>query len=129
MRRNRSRVTNGRNLLPTVDARSVWGRLLRDSYQAMLAHCGGADYVSEPKRMASRRSAVLETELCFLKDKMARIRGEGGEPDPALLDLYGRLCGQQKRQNEVVGYERTQRDVTPSLSRYLEGKAAEKADA
>jgi hypothetical protein len=90
----------------------VWGRLLRDSYQAMLAHCGGADIISEPKRMASRRSAVLETELCFLEDKMARIRAAGGEPSSDLLDLYGRLCGQQKRQNEVVGYERTARTIS-----------------
>jgi hypothetical protein len=83
----------------------------------MITHCGGDDYVSEPKRMASRRAAVLETELIHLEDKMARIRQEGGEPDDRLLDLYSRLAGTQKRVNEVVGFDRTQRDVTPLSTR------------
>jgi hypothetical protein len=102
--------------LPTVDARSVWGRLLRDNYQAMIVHCGGSDFISEPRRMASRRVAVLETELCFLEDKIARIRMEGGEPESHLLDLYARLAGQQKRQCEQIGYERTARDITPDIT-------------
>jgi hypothetical protein len=89
----------------------------------LLSHCGGVEIISEPKRMASRRSAVLETELVHLEAKMARTREEGGEPDPDLLDLYGRLCGQQKRQNEIVGFERTARDITPDLKTYLAQKA------
>jgi hypothetical protein len=122
---NRSRITNGRELLPSVDLRGVWGRLLRDNYHAMVAHCGGADTISEPQRMASRRVAVLETELCFLEDKMARIRQEGGEPQPNLLDLYARLAGQQKRQNEIIGLDRHQRDVTPSLRELIQTRTAE----
>jgi len=124
---NRSRITNGQSLLPSVDLRSVWGRLLRDTYQAMVSHCGGPDYISEPRRMASRRSAVLETELVFLEDRMARLRQEGKEPDPTLLDLYARLAGQQKRQNEAVGYDRQQRDITPSIEEYSRMVAAQDA--
>ena len=114
---NQTRITNGKQLLPTVDGRTVWARLVKDTFEAMVEHCGGQDYISEPKRMASRRAAVLETELCFLEDRMARIRQEGGEPDAALLDLYGRLAGHQKRANECVGFERTQRDVSPTAAR------------
>jgi hypothetical protein len=76
--------------------------------------------------MASRRAAVLETELCYLEDKIARIRGEGGEPDERLLDLYGRLCGQQKRQCEITGFDRTQKPV-PSLREYLLKERAQRA--
>jgi hypothetical protein len=127
-KKHRSRVTNGKRLLPSVDSRSVWGRLLRDSYTAMINHCGGPDIISEPRRMASRRVAVLETELCFLEDKMARIRGEGGEPDANLLDLYARLAGQQKRQNELVGYDRVAKDITPTLAEIIDGTVEESSD-
>lgn len=52
----------------TVDGRSIWARLFRDSYLALLAHCGGADAVSDTKRMAARRVACLEAELIHLED-------------------------------------------------------------
>jgi hypothetical protein len=115
---HRSRVTNGAALLPSVDGRSIWARLMRDTMAAMFAHCGGENRVSEAKRLAIRRIAALEAELIFLEDKFARTRGEGGEPDAADLDLYGRLANGQRRHLEAVGWDRTQRDVTPSLAAY-----------
>ena len=120
----RSRIGNGSSLLPSVDGRSVWARLMRDTYAAVLTHCGGADYVSETKRMAARRIAALEAELVHLEDKFARARADGAQPDTADLDLYGRLANGQRRHMEAVGWERTARDVTPSLATYLEGKPA-----
>jgi hypothetical protein len=110
---NRSRIAKGLDLLPTVDNRTIWASILRDTLNAMIEHCGGPDAISEPKRMAARRSAVLETELLHMEDKIAAIRASGGEPEERLLDLYGRLAGHQKRQCEAVGYERQQRDITP----------------
>ena len=114
---HRARVTNGRRLLPTVDGRSIWARILSDTLEAMVTHCGGPDLISEPKRMASRRASVLEVELVHLEDRMARIRAEGGEPDPTILDLYSRMAGTQKRMCEVVGFERQARDITPASLR------------
>ena len=76
----RSRVSRGLDLLPDIDGRSHWARLMRDTLDALIAHCGGQDTISEPKRMMARRAACLETELIFLETKFATIRAEGGEP-------------------------------------------------
>ena len=59
----RSRVTAGLDLLPSIDGRSHWARIMRDTYHAMLAHAGGADHVPETKRLLARRIACLESEL------------------------------------------------------------------
>ena len=56
----RSRLTNGRDLLPGVDGRSTWARLLRDVSSAMYVHLGGEDRISEPQRMLVRRVACFE---------------------------------------------------------------------
>ena len=111
--KTRARLTNGVGLLPTVDGRSVWARLMRDTLSAMLHHLGGEDYASEPQRMLSRRVAALEAELIFLEDKFASTRLEGGEPDTEALDLYSRMASAQRRMLEAVGLKRVPRDVTP----------------
>jgi hypothetical protein len=117
----RSRVTAGLTLLPSVDGRSHWARIMRDTYLGLLTHAGGADYVSETKRLMARRVAACEAELIHLEDKFATIRTEGGEPKISDLDVYGRLAGQQRRCLEALGWDRTPRDVTPppDLDTYL----------
>jgi hypothetical protein len=118
-RRVRSRVSNGSRLLPSCDGRSTWARIMRDTFSSLVAHCGGADVISETRRLASRRTSVLESELCFLEDKFAKLRAEGSEPDASTLDLYGRLADRQRRLSESLGWDRTPRDVTSDLSVYL----------
>jgi len=119
----RSRITNGSALLPTVDGRSIWARLMRDSLAALVTHCGGGDYISETLRATCRRAAALEAELIHLEDKFARCRADGDEPDAATLDLYGRLADRQRRLHEVLGWQRTPRDVTPTLEQYTAERA------
>jgi len=125
----RCRVTNGSSLLPTVDGRSVWARLMRDQLAALVAHCGGVDYISEPLRATCRRAAALESELIHIEDKLARTRADGDEPDAATLDLYGRLADRQRRLHEVIGWQRTPRDITPSVDAYARQVAGERAPA
>ena len=120
----RSRITNGKDLLPSVDGRSVWARLYRDVYSAMLSHVGGADYASEPKKAIARRIATLEAELIHLEDGFAQDRAGGKTPEAAALDLYSRLANGQRRMFEAVGYDRTMIDATTSLSRYIGGEAS-----
>ena len=116
----RSRVTAGLTLLPSIDGRSTWARIMRDTYHAMLAHAGGADYVSETKRLMARRVAACEAELIHLEDKFACARAGGGEPNTTDLELYGRLTGQQRRCLEALGWDRTARDITgPTLGQLL----------
>jgi hypothetical protein len=125
----RSRLTNGVAILPTVDGRSVWARIMRDTLNAMLVHVGGEDYATEPQRMLSRRVAALEAELIFLEDGFARRRSEGGAPDTADLDLYSRMASAQRRLLEAVGLGRVARDVTPDPLTYAADFAARRRAA
>jgi hypothetical protein len=43
----RTRITNGKTLLPTASGSSIWARLVRDTMANLMAHCGGADMASE----------------------------------------------------------------------------------
>jgi phage shock protein A len=114
----RSRLTNGRDLLPSVDGRSTWARLMRDSLAAMMTHLGGEDYVTEPQRMLSRRAAAMEAELIHLEDAFARARSEGRAPEMEALDLYSRMSSAQRRVLEAIGLGRVARDVTPDPLTY-----------
>jgi hypothetical protein len=114
----RSRMSNG-TLLPTTDGRSTWARYMRDTLASLVAHCGGDEVVSETKRLAARRVAVLESELVFLEDRFAQLRAAGDEPEASMIDLYARVANQQRRLAEALGWERTARDVTPSIEQFI----------
>lgn len=126
--KGRSRLSNGR-LLANVDGRSTWARLMRDTLASLVVHCGGVDVVSETKRLAARRVAVIEAELVFLEDKFAQLRAAGDEPDAAAIDLYARVANQQRRLSEALGWERRARDVTPSLNQFITNTTAASAQA
>jgi hypothetical protein len=113
-KRQRSRVRNGKVLL-TTDQRSVWARIMKDTYRALLVHCGGEDQVGETMRLMCRRVAVLESELCFLEDSFAKIRAQDGAPNDQKIDLYGRLADRQRRLAEG---HRQMKDL-PSLDDHL----------
>jgi len=119
-RHGRTRISNGNQLLPYIDGRSIWARLLRDTYRGLLVHCGGEGMVSETQRLVARRIGVLEAELVHMEDSFAHIRAAGGVPDPAAVDLYGRLADRQRRLADPLGWQRTPRDVTPSVQEYLQ---------
>jgi hypothetical protein len=111
---NRSRITNGSALLPSVDGRSIWARLFRDTFDGLVAHCGGPSVVSETMRATARRAAALEAELVHLEDSFALARQNDQAPPTHDLDLYGRLADRQRRLHEVLGWQRGARDVSPT---------------
>jgi len=116
----RSKITNGSgSLLPTNDGRSLWARIRRDTIHSLIAMCGGADQVSETKSLAARRVGTLEAELVFMEDSFAAIRDKGGEPNPQVLDLYGRLADRQRRLSDPLGWQRVPKNVGPSLGQLL----------
>jgi hypothetical protein len=117
--RQRSRIANGSMLLPTTDGRSIWARLMRETFESLLVHCGGAGMASETQRIIARRVGVLEAELVYLEDTFAKIRAAGGAPDDAKLDLYGRLADRQRRLADPPGWSRTPRNLPPTLDQYL----------
>src|SRR5690242_5250062 len=68
----RSKIANGSgSLLPTTDGRSLWARIRRDTYRAIVQMCGGDDMVSETQTLMARRVGTLEAELVFIEDKFA----------------------------------------------------------
>lgn len=95
-------------------APSNYCQIMRDTYRAMLAHAGGADYVPDTKRLLARRIAAFEAELIHLEDKFAAIRANDGEPGLDDLNIYQRVVSAQRRCLEAIGWERTARDVTPT---------------
>jgi len=131
LRQTRSRITNGTVLLPFADLRSPWARVMKDTYRAICAHCGGDDAISELERMTARRIGALEAELIHMEDKFATIRAAGGEPDAGSLDLYQRLANSQRRCCESIGWQRRPKDVTmaPHLRQYLHARAEAVDDA
>jgi hypothetical protein len=124
----RSRLTNGKDMLPFVDGRSYFARVMRDTLERMVSHCGGDEVISETRRQMARRCACLETELIFLESKFARCRAEGGEPSLADVEVYGRLAGNQRRIAEALGWERTAKDITPDPLTYARDCARRKAE-
>ena len=116
----RSRVTNGRQLLPAVDGRSIWARRMRDLMELHLDDLGGAENTSEAERSIVRRVAVIETELEYQEAQFAELRQAGKNPSEKMLDLYSRLAGNLRRLLESIGIERRVRNITPSVSDWIE---------
>jgi hypothetical protein len=103
---------------------------MRDTYRAVIQHCGGDDAISELERMTARRIGALEAELVHMESRFGAIRAEGGEPDAVALDLYSRLSNTQRRCCESIGWQRRPRDVTmaPHLGHYLHARATADAE-
>lgn len=121
----KSRLTNGSDLLPGTDGRSLWARMFRDVCETLAHHAGGQDRVSEPERMTIRRAAALECELVHFEGKFAECRAAGRAPDAADLDLYSRITNTQRRILETLGMAQRPRDVTPNLADYITREAGE----
>lgn len=116
----RSRITNGRDLLPGVDGRSVWARRLRDLVELHIADQGGREECTEARRSLLRRAAVLEVEAEYLEAQMAERKASDKQ-----LDLYLRIVGALKSVHESLGLERRARDVIPALGDYLAAQESE----
>ena len=107
----RSSIFNGSKLLPNASGSSVWARIMRDCLGNLIAHLGGADTASETQKLGAWNASVLQAELVYLADSIAKIREDGGVPSAATIDLFGRLANQQRRLLEPLGWYRQPRDV------------------
>ena len=61
--------------------------------------------------------------MIYLEDGFASVREAGGEPDPAALDLYGRLADRQRRLADPLGWRRAQKEVSWRDKWFTEGDA------
>ena len=110
----RSRITNGRELLPGIDQRSTWAQRMRDLIELHVDDLGGLDNTSEAQRSLVRRISVLEVEAEYLESAFAQRNASGKQ-----YDLYLRIAGLLKRLYELIGIERVARDITPHRKDYL----------
>jgi hypothetical protein len=111
----RSRVTNGKDLLPGVDGRSAVARRYQDIVAALVSDAGGDIGMSEARRQLIRRFAALAVLAENLEAQLAM-----GEP----IDL-GEHCAISStlvRLASRLGINRAAKLVTP-LRDYLEAKA------
>jgi len=117
----RSRISNGRDLLPDVDGRSVIARRYRDIANAILVDQGGIDHCSESRKQLIRRFAAAAVLAEQLESRLAN----GEQVDIA---EHATLSSTLVRLAQRIGIDRVPRDVTPSLAEYLEHAATEAED-
>ncbi|MCV0396765.1 MAG: hypothetical protein K5872_20895 [Rhizobiaceae bacterium] len=113
----RTRVTNGRDLLPGVDGRTMWARRMRDIMALHIADLGGPDACSEAEKSVVRRIATLTIEMERLELRFATAAPDHiSHPD---LDMYSRLSNTLRRLLDMTGLERRSRDLTPTIDQYI----------
>jgi hypothetical protein len=121
----RSRVTNGKTLFASGgDNRSAWSRRWRDLYHLHLSDYGGPDRMSEAELALCGVTATQRVEMEQLAAKMSE-----GTATPDDIDLYNRLGGNLRRNLEVLGIQRRQRDVTDDIDEVLSRVAKRRAGA
>jgi hypothetical protein len=116
--KGRSAVSNGRDVLPDVDGRSVIARRYRDIVSAILVDQGGEDQCSESRKQLIRRFAAAAVLAEQMEAGLAR-----GEP----IDIaeHATLSSTLVRLAQRIGINRVAKDTTPSLQEYLTQLRAE----
>lgn len=101
-------LNNADEVSPSVGNRSVSARRFHHITNAITADQGGADQCSESRRQLIRRfgaSAVLAEQM-----ELRLVNGE-----EISIEQYALICGTLTRLASMLGIDRRQRDVTPSL--------------
>jgi hypothetical protein len=112
----RSRVGNGKVLLPMTDGRSLTARRFQDLYEDIAGDLGGLALLSEGQKQLIRRAATLSAES-------ERQEAEWANGRPFDLTLYSTTSNCLRRIFESLGLQRIARPV-PTLDDYLDAKVA-----
>jgi hypothetical protein len=110
-----SRVTNGREVLPGVDGRSLIARRYRDISSAIVADQGGIDRLAEARLQLIRRFAAC----AVMAEQMESLLANGKKID---IGEHALLTSSMVRVAQRIGINRRAREIMPSLSQYLETK-------
>jgi hypothetical protein len=116
----RSRVSNGRDVLPDVDGRTLIARRYRDICAAITSDQGGAGRLSEARAQLIRRFSAAAVLAEQMEAQLAR--GEGID-----VAQHALLCSSLVRLAQRIGIDRRTRTIVPDLKDYLEGRATEVA--
>src|SRR3954462_3328424 len=96
----RSRITNGKIVLPGIDGRTFWPRRFRDLQAQLIWNLGGDDLVSTAKRAIVRRACVLMVEL-----ELRELDFVSSAPSYQHLEQYSRIASNLRRMLEALGLE------------------------
>ncbi len=112
----RSRLTNGKDILPGVDGRSIVARRYHDLVAALVTDAGGVDRVGEVRAQLIRRFAALAVQAETMEARLAL-----GQP----IDLgeHALISSTLVRLASRLGIERRAKDITPHLRDYLAARA------
>jgi hypothetical protein len=108
----RSRISNGHDVLPDVDGRSVIARRYRDICSAIFVDQSGVENCSEARQQLIRRFAAAAVLAEQLEAKLA---------NGAAIDVseHALLCSTLTRLAQRIGIDRVAKDLTPTLSDLL----------
>ena len=112
----RSRLTNKKELLPGVDGRTIIYRRFRDIASQIAADQGGLDQLSEARLQLVRRFAAT----AVLAEQLEADLANGQEID---IERHALLCSTLTRLAQRIGIDRRARNITPTLSQYMEERA------
>lgn len=108
----RSKISNGKDVLPDVDGRSLIARRFKEISTAIYIDQGGFDRLTEARRQLVRRFAAA----AVLAEQMEARLARGGTID---IGEHALLCSTLTRIVTRLGINRVARDVTPSIADYV----------
>jgi hypothetical protein len=114
---NRSRVTNGRELLPGVSGKLPMARRYHDICAALVTDSGGVDRCSEARLQLIRRFSAA----CVMAEEVEAALVNGEEISIAEHSL---LSSTLVRLAQRIGISRMPKNITPHLHDYLEQRTA-----
>jgi hypothetical protein len=114
----RSRITNGKELLPGLDMRSAMARRFKDITRAIFVDQGGEDRCSESRKQLIRRFAAA----ALIAEQMESRLANGGEID---ISEHAQLSSTLVRIAQRIGINRRAKDITPALPDYLDAAETE----
>ncbi len=108
----RSRVTNGRDVLPNVDGRSIIAKRYKEIANAILVDQGGVDQCSESRKQLIRRFAAASVLAEQMESKLANGEEINVQEHALLVSSLVRVANK-------LGINRVTRDLGPTLSDYF----------
>jgi hypothetical protein len=114
-------VTNGRDLLPNVDGRSLIARRYRDIAYAIVSDQGGAEHLSEARTQLIRRFAAAA--VIAEQREASLVNGEK-------IDIaeHALLCSTLVRVASRIGIDRRARNIVPDIEQYLKEDPTDRTD-
>jgi hypothetical protein len=118
----RSRVTNGYDILPNIDQRSMLARRYRDITTSILSDQGGLESCAEARLQLIRRFSAAAVIAEQMEARM--VAGE-----PINIMEHAQLTSSMVRVAQRIGINRRSKNVTPTVRDYLEAATVQKTEA